>query len=84
MIIKLLRKGLRINGEYFPCWYSSSKNNINGSATIYLKCYKRLPQEIYSVLRVENNSDSRTDYFEKDRIRITPNSKYFARVEALV
>ena len=83
MDIKLLKKGIKINGEYFACHYSSAKNNRNGNATIYIKSYEPLPKEAYSVLQVENNSDIMTDYFEKDRIRISPISPYFKQVEAL-
>ena len=83
MTIKLLKKGIKINGEYFSCHYSSSKNNINGNATIYIKSYEPLPTEAYSALQVENNSDMQTDYFEKDRIRISPKSEFFNRVEEL-
>ncbi len=83
MDIRLLKKGIKINGQYFPCFYSSAKNNLNGNATIYIKSYESLPIEAYSVLQVENNSDMQTDYFEKDRIRISPNSEFFNRVEEL-
>ena len=83
MTIKLLKKGIKIDGEYFPCHYSSSKNNCNGNATIYMKTYKDLPKEVYQVLQVENNTDMITDYFERDRIRISPTSEYFAKVEEL-
>jgi len=83
MDIRLLKKGIKINGEYFSCHYSSAKNNLNGNATIYIKSYEPLPKEAYSALQVENNSDMQTDYFEKDRIRISPASEFFNRVEEL-
>ena len=83
MTIKFLKKGIKINGEYFSCFYSPSKNNLNGNATIYIKSYKSLPKEAYELLQVENNTDLQTDYFEKDRIRISPISLYFDKVEAL-
>lgn len=83
MIIKLLKKGIKINGEYFSCFYSSSKNNLNGKATIYIKGYKDLPVEAYRELTVENNTDTMTDYFEKDRIRIAPDNPLFNQVEKL-
>ena len=83
MEVKLLKKGIKLNGEYFPCHYSSSKCNINGNATIYIKSYKRLPDEAYKELQVVNESDTMTDYFERDRIRISPMSEHFNRVEEL-
>ena len=83
MTVKILKKGVKIDGEYFPCHYSSSKNNINGNATIYMKSYKRLPDEAYNLLQVENNTDLMTDYSERDRIRIRPDSQYFNIVNLL-
>jgi len=83
MTIKLLKKGIKVNGEYFPVFYSPSTNNINGNATIYVKSYEPLPKEAYSTLQIENNSDMQTDYFEKDRIRIVPDSPYFKQVNML-
>jgi len=82
-MIKLLKKGIRVNGEYYPVWYSSSKSNINGNATIYARTYNKMPDEVYKEFIVENDSDSMTDYFEKDRIRVSPNNKWFKLVEEL-
>ena len=83
MKIKLLKKGIKINGQYFACFYSGARNNINGNATIYINSYKPLPEEAYETLRIENNTDMMTDYFEKDRIRVTPDSPLFTQVEKL-
>jgi hypothetical protein len=83
MTIKLLKKGIKINGKYCPCFYSPARNNLHGNATIYIKSYDPLPEEAYKILQVENQSDMRTDYFEKDRIRIPPTSPYFTQVEML-
>jgi hypothetical protein len=83
MVIKLLKKGIKIDGKYFPCFYSSSRNNIEGNATIYIRSYDPLPSEAYQVLKIENETNMQTDYFEKDRIRISKNSPYFAQVELL-
>ena len=83
MTIKLLKKGIRVNGKYYPCFYSSSKSSINGKATIYLRTYDSLPPEVWNELEVQNNSDSMTDYFEKDRIKVSPGSPLFARTEEL-
>ena len=83
MTIKLLKKGIKINGEYFSCSYNSSKNNIKGNATIYIRGYKDLPADAYKELTVENNTDTMTDYFEKDRIRIAPDNPLFNQVEKL-
>lgn len=78
--IKLLKKGIKVNGAYFPCHYSTSENNKFGNATIYIRGYKSLPK---CSLTVINNTDSQIDYFERDKVRISPNSPYFAQVEKL-
>ena len=86
MDIKLLKKGIKIDGEYYPCWYSNSKGNINGNGTIYIKqTHKNIPRELrdYQEFKLSNDSNMMTDYFERDRIRISPDSKYFNTVERL-
>ena len=81
--LKLLKKGIKINGQYFGAWYSPSSNNLNGNATITIKNYKRLPDEAYKDLTVDNDTEFQTDYIDLDRIRISPNSKYFNEVNRL-
>lgn len=84
MKIKLLKKGIKVDGKYYPCWYSGSCNSRNGEqATIYMKTYDRLPGGIEQELEVENDTDVMTDYITKDRIRIPKTSKYFGLVESL-
>lgn len=87
MKIKFLKKGLKVDDKYYPCWYSSSgtmeKNNPKKWVTIYLKTYDRLPEELYNELQVENNTEIQTDYIERDRIRIPKTSKYFDLIESL-
>lgn len=82
-MVKLLKKGIRINGEYYSVHYSPSASNINGNATIYCRTYKQLPKEIYSEFIVDNQTDIMTDYFEKDKIKIPNTSKYFNIVNEL-
>jgi len=67
---KLLKKGVRdINtGHITPCWYSfGSRIRPDGTTyeavTIYARNYKPLPIGLSPI----NDSDIRTDYFEKDR-----------------
>lgn len=83
MKIKLLKRGLRVDGDYYPCFYHSAKNNLKGNATIYLKTYKRLPAEAHKIFEIENNTDIQSDYFEEDRIRISPQNEFFEMVEKL-
>lgn len=84
MDIRFLKKGIRVNGQYYPVHYSSARNNLQGNITVYLKTYDILPDEAYKELCVENRTDLMTDYFEKDRIRIGPDSPYFKIVEQLL
>ena len=83
MNIKLLKKGIRVDGKYYPCWYNPSTNNTCGNATIYMRTYDRLPDGLKEEMQVENETDLMTDYIEKDRIRIPKTSKYFDLVEKL-
>lgn len=85
MEIKLLKKGIRIDGIYYSVWYSSSANSKGGygvgNATIYCRNYDRLPAELNKLMDVQNDSEIQTDYIEKDRIRVSPGSIYFKQVE---
>jgi hypothetical protein len=78
--IKFLKKGLKINGEYFSVYYNKGNYTEQskipaGSITIYVNNYKRLPR--IEGLNIINDSDSMTDYFESDRLIIYPNNKYY-------
>ena len=81
--IKFLKKGIKVNGQYFPVWYhkgdyTKMSKIPNGSITIYVKSYKGVPD--IEGLTIQNDSDMQTDYFEKDRIRVFPTSKYYKEV----
>lgn len=55
----------------------SINNHISGKncVTIYAKDYSG---DLSFLENCENNSDGMTDYFEKDRVRIFENDKYYA------
>lgn len=77
-MVKFLKKGVKENGEYYPAWYSqggyTKESGLpEGTITVYAKTYKGLPKG----LEPKNNSDLMTDYFEKSRARILPNSPNF-------
>ena len=42
------------------------------------------PEEFRKALPVQNNSDSREDYFESDKIRLFPGHPLYAAAKALV
>lgn len=73
--IKFKRDGQieRVNVSYSD---SDLTNFPKGTITIYGKHYKSLPKE----LNPENRSDTQTDYFENDTVRIFPNSKHYNKV----
>lgn len=51
---------------------------------IKIRCKKGVfPAEIRAALVVENNSDSRTDYFEADTIRLLPGHPLYATAKEL-
>lgn len=80
--IKFLKDAIKwkLNGEEKRVRVSYSQGGYNNlpenTITIYGKNYKSLPRELNPV----NNSDSQTDYFENDTVRVVPNSKYYKDV----
>ena len=84
MKIRFMWNGIKVDGKLHRAWYSTGKliNSPEGTVTIYGKeYYPGIPQILG--LRIQNNSDSMTDYFEKDRIKVSPGSPLFARTEEL-
>ncbi len=82
MTIKFLKHGIRYNGKYIPVWYSKGKllHHPEGTITIYANAYdKPLPPELHP----ENDTELQSDYFEKDRARILPDSKYYKDIMKL-
>jgi hypothetical protein len=79
-MLKFMYNGIKLNGELFKAWYSigSTRGYAEGTITIYAKDYTSFPQ--VDGLQVQNNTDSMTDYFEKDRIRVTPDNKFYNEV----
>lgn len=72
-----LKSGKKIRINYSQGSYTKESGLPKGTITIYAKDYGiQLPKK----LRPENLTDIQTDYFEKDRARIKPKSKYFKEV----
>ena len=80
MTIKFMWNGIKVDGQLYKCWYSSSKlvGYPEGTITIYGKQYQDLP--MIEGLAIENDSDLMTDYFENDRVRVTPDNKWYEEV----
>jgi hypothetical protein len=77
--IKFLKDGIRYNGKYIRVFYSQSKltGYPEGTITIYAREYgHQLPTE----LQPSNDSEPQTDYFDKDKARIPPNSPYHKQI----
>ena len=49
---------------------------------IYAKHYRHFSDGVSKAFTVENDSDSMTDYFEDDRIRVEPSHPLYADVKA--
>lgn len=70
--------------ELQKVFYSSGKllNHPEGTLTIYKRDYGRFSALVHGCFEVQNDSDSMTDYFEKDRIRVLPGHPLYAEVLA--
>ena len=81
MQIKFMWNGIKIDGKLYRCHYSDGKliNHPDGTLTIYRKDYGQMPQ--VEGLNVQNDTDMMTDYFERDRIRIDHNNKFYNDVK---
>jgi hypothetical protein len=89
MTIKFLYNGVKVDGVLYRGRYSKGPYNEfsklpKGTITIHAKDYTtEFPK--FEGVTVENNSDSMTDYFEKDIMRILPGSPYYSAAnEALL
>jgi hypothetical protein len=82
--IKFLWNGIRVDGKLMPAHYGDHEM-INdklprGTITIYARsCLSRLPR--LDDCEFENNTDIQSDYFESDRLRIPPTSRYYAEAK---
>jgi hypothetical protein len=83
MKIKFVWNGIKIDGKLYRAWYSDGEligdRYPKGTLTIYRKDYGRFPD--VPGLTIHNDSDMMTDYFETDRIRITPDNQYYSHVK---
>lgn len=81
--IKFLKKGIKINGVYYRVWYSKGSYTKESkipedTITIYKRDYGHFPN--IDSFNIINDSDYQTDYFEKDRVRITLDNIYYKQV----
>lgn len=81
MKTKFMWNGIKVDGRLYRAWYSDSKligDYPDGTITIYGKDYKSFPQILG--LTAQNDTDIMTDYFEKDRIRVTPDNHHYPAI----
>jgi len=85
-MLKFFYNGIKdSSGNLYKAWYSVGllTDYPEGTITIYAKNYGRFSAEIAEQFEIENNTDSQTDYFEDDKIRVTPSHHlYHAVLEA--
>ena len=72
------------DGRLQRCSYHGGAllNSPPGTITIYERGYRGFSSEIRQAFTVQNNSDIQTDYFEGDRIRVTPDHRLYDEVQA--
>lgn len=70
--IKVTLNGIKVDGKYIPCSFSTD----SGTVMVYARDYGRntLPTELGNV---RNDTDSQSDYFETDHVRVYPTNKYY-------
>lgn len=81
MNIRFMWNGIKVDGKLHRAWYSTGTliGHPAGTIIIYGKgYYPGIPQ--IEGLQIQNDSDSMTDYFEKDRIRVTPDNPHYSAV----
>lgn len=55
-----------------------------GTIAIYKREYSKFPAEIREAFTVKNDTDSMTDYFEADKIYVTPDHNLYQTVKEAV
>lgn len=83
--LKFFWNGIKENGgKLQKCWYSDGPftSHPAGTITIYARDYNRFSAGVNEAFAVLNDTDMQTDYFETDRIRVTPSHALYAQVQA--
>lgn len=87
MMIKFFWNGMKTDGDgdtkLQRCWYSFGNlaaPHHPETISIYARD-SRFRGEVRDAFSVENASDSMTDYFETDHIRVAPDHPLYARVK---
>ena len=86
MSITISQKFLTVNGKRVGVVYDSGPwvEGVNPALVkIRPRRARAFPPEFKSVLALENNSESREDYFEPDCIRLLPGHPAYAAARAM-
>jgi hypothetical protein len=71
--------GIKVNGVLYKGHYSKGLISNSETITIYAKDYSVDFPKIEG-LNIENNTDTMTDYFDKDKVRVDPINKFYKEV----
>ena len=83
--LRFLWNGIKSEGKLNRAYYSIG-NLVEPwpaeTITVWARDYNRFPGAVTRYFDVENNTDSQSDYFEEDRLRVCPNHPLYAVVKA--
>ena len=76
--IKFFYNGIKVDGKLFKAYFSpATQNSVVTHINVYAKEYIHFPKAVWDTFKVNNDSDSQSDYFETDSIQILPDHKFF-------
>jgi hypothetical protein len=86
-VIKFYYNGIKTEnnaGKLQKAWYSNSatRDLPAGTITIYASNYRRFCGTVATEFTVKNDTDTQTDYFDNDKIRVQPDHPRYAEVLA--
>lgn len=82
--IKFYYNGLKVNGGKLQkawAYISDQPGQPIGTIKVCARDYYRFSAEVADFFTVENNSDSQTDYFEKDSFKVLPDHPLYEAVK---
>ena len=88
MALKFFYNGIKSNGGKLQKAHYTVGNlgerYPENTITIYARDYSRFCADVRANFTVHNDTDSMTDYFDSDRIRVTPDHPLYAQVMVAV
>lgn len=83
-MIKFYYNGLKVNGgklEKFMAWERQAYKTSPAGIAIHARDYTRFSPEVHKTFEVQNNTDSQTDYFEKDSFFVPVTHPRYAEIK---